>query len=77
MPRRRKKNPGTDLDVASPEKVLDVLTNAAWKFYDSADELNIAHQDASAGRPWTIIADELIKASDRILSRLVKAGYKV
>lgn len=64
-----------DLDVDSPEQIAPVLESAAEEFSADAIELESAHQDTTAGKPWTIVADELNKAAERIGKRLKKMGY--
>lgn len=55
-----------DLDVSAPDKVSTVLRKAAQRFYEDAGELESAHQDRTAGRPWVKIAQALEAAADRI-----------
>lgn len=55
-----------DLDVDSPEKVADVLREAADQYRESAAELESAWQEKAAGRPWTQIATLLEGCAERI-----------
>jgi len=64
-----------NLDVDAPDKVSDVLRNAAESFHESAMELTGAWQDEGAGKPWGIIARELEATAERIDKKLRKAGY--
>jgi phosphoglycolate phosphatase-like HAD superfamily hydrolase len=61
-----------DLDVDSPEKIVRVLQRASDAFHDSASELSASWQDKGAGRPWTVVAEELERASVKITQRLQK-----
>jgi hypothetical protein len=61
---------GMDLDVDSPEKVAEVLRDAASAYYESAGELESAWQDPGAGKPWEVIAKILDSAADRIEEKL-------
>ncbi len=64
-----------DLDVDSPDKVPDILRNAADDFYEAELELSAAWQDDSAGRPWRIIAQVLEEAVKKIDNRLYMYYY--
>jgi hypothetical protein len=55
-----------DLDVDSPEKVSDILRNAAEEYYESEGELSSVWQDKQAGKVWTKIARILERAADSI-----------
>jgi len=55
-----------DLDVDAPDKVSDILRDAAEDYYESASELGSAWTDRSAGRVWTRIAKILEAAADKI-----------
>lgn len=55
-----------DLNVSSPELVPLVLRATADKYREDAEELDSAHQDKSAGRPWRKIARMLDSTADRI-----------
>ena len=57
----------TDLDDAGlPSDVPGILRRAAQKMLEDGSELDSAHQDKNAGRPWRKIAKELERAADRI-----------
>jgi hypothetical protein len=61
----------TDLnEPQSPELIPSVLHAAARNMMEQAAELNSAWQDSSAGKPWEIIALELIACANRIQRRL-------
>ena len=62
----------TDLDVAAPEHVANVLRNAAEKFYDSSSDLESAWQDESSGRIWFQLAKVLERAADQCDARVAK-----
>jgi len=62
MPRTK----SLDLDVDAPDKVSQVLRDAAEAFYESAGELEGAWQDPGAGKPWEKIAKILEAAADKI-----------
>lgn len=56
----------TDLDDAyAPEKVANILRNAADKFRESESELQSAWQDPKAGRVWREMAKALERAAVR------------
>ena len=55
-----------DLDVDAPEKVADVLRDAAQAYGESASELESAWQDEGAGEPWEKIAKILDDAAAKI-----------
>lgn len=55
-----------DLDVSSPELVPLVLRATADKYREDAGELDSAHQDKTAGKPWRKIARMLDSTADRI-----------
>ena len=59
-----------DLDVNSPDEIVDRLLNAAEAFYESASELDADWQDRSVGRPWTMIAKILEAAAMKIKAKL-------
>ncbi len=63
-----------DLDSAqSPETVVKVLRNAAQRFYEDADELEVAWApDIGAGKPWVMIARKLESCADQIEKALGK-----
>lgn len=63
------------LDVDQPDKVIRVLEYAADQYYAAAAELESAHQDEAAGKPWDVIAAELEQAADRIQTRLRPLGW--
>ncbi len=52
-----------DLDVNDPREVIGVLEDAADAYYDSASELEAAHQSRSAGTPWVKLARILERAA--------------
>jgi hypothetical protein len=64
------------LDLAqctSPESVVEVLRQAAEQYAQDAGEM-----DATAfldGRCWDVIARELERTADRIITRCSKRGY--
>ena len=60
----------TDLDVDSPEKVIQVLRTTSQMYFDSASELQSAWQDKSAGKDWVMIGRILDTAADQIEKRL-------
>lgn len=64
----------TDLDVDTPEKVPNVLRDAAQDYYESAAELPTFHSDPGAGRIWNKIARILERAADSIEKEIAK-GY--
>ena len=55
-----------NLDVNSPDKVADVLRDAAQRYYDTSSELESSWQDKSAGAPWIKIARILDRAAASI-----------
>ncbi len=55
-----------DLDVDAPDKVSQILRNAADAYYESAGELESAWQDPGAGKPWEQIAKILESAARAI-----------
>lgn len=55
-----------DLDVDAPDKVAQILRNAAQQYNESASELADAWQDRQAGKVWTQIARELERCATRI-----------
>ena len=64
-----------DLDVASPDKVSQVLYNAAEVYYESAVELESAWGEKAAGRPWVAIARIMERASQQVDNALKRVGY--
>lgn len=64
----------TDLDVDAPEKVPDVLRDAAQDYYESAAELPAYHGDPGAGRIWSKIARILERAAESVEKEIAK-GY--
>jgi hypothetical protein len=52
-----------DLDVVCPEKVPQILRQAADRFRESTDDLQSAWQDQHAGKVWTAIATILDRAA--------------
>ena len=59
-----------DLDVSDPVKVISVLFRAAEAYEESAEELNTAWQDRTAGEPWIVCAKALRSAAERIAKQL-------
>jgi hypothetical protein len=55
-----------DLDVDAPDKVAQILRDAAQAYHESAGDLASAWQDRRAGAPWTKIARVLEKAAAAI-----------
>ena len=55
-----------DLDVDAPERVANVLRNAAQAYYESHSELSAAWQDRKAGRVWFKLGAEFEKFAERI-----------
>lgn len=60
------------LNVDSPEKVADVLLEAAQAYHEAHDELQIAWQDKHAGREWYRIARALEACAERIKRELAR-----
>lgn len=59
------KNPKLNLDVDSPEKVIDVLNAAIAAYYESSNVLTASWQNCAAGLPWITIAkifEQTVKA---------------
>ena len=65
-----------NLDVASPAEALRVLRAARDTYADAASECTSNWQDEGAGKPWTILAQELDKAIDRIEARYARTVWK-
>lgn len=55
-----------NLNVNSPDKVADVLRDAAQQYYETASELESSWQDKNAGAPWVKIARILDRAAHSI-----------
>ena len=66
-----------NLDVDCPEKVIDVLLEAADAYQESANELTADWQDPSAGRPWYVLTHILYQAAVTAEKRLKKIGYPI
>lgn len=64
-----------DLDVDSPEQVPKVLREVADRYRESAHELDVAHQDKRAGRPWRMIAGVFDKAAATIDKKLERMHF--
>lgn len=62
-----------DLDVDTPEKVPEILRQAAEAYDSSQGELQTAWQDKKAGHVWSKIAIVLENAADKI-ERYVRKG---
>lgn len=61
----------TDLNEPdAPDAIPGVLRRAAEKMREQASELAVAHQDRHAGKPWTVIAEELDRAAARIEAKI-------
>ncbi|UCC73994.1 MAG: hypothetical protein JSV86_05405 [Gemmatimonadota bacterium] len=61
-----------DLDVDSPDKVAQVLYDAADAYYDAHMELQSAWQDGSAGAEWGRIAKILEDAASKVERSFVR-----
>ena len=55
-----------DLDVDSPDEVVDVLRQAAQAYYEAESDLAETWQDDRAGKAWAKIAKILERAADQI-----------
>ena len=62
-------------EPASPNKIADVLRNAAQKMYEDARELEAAWQDSEAGRVWHRIARELDRTANRVEQICNQSGF--
>lgn len=54
------------LDVDSPDKVANILREAAQSYYDSAGDIEAGWQEKAPARPWLHIAAILEQAADEI-----------
>ena len=57
-----------DLDVDSPDKIVDVLRNASEAAYEASNELESAWQEKEYN--WKMIGRELERAADKIEKNL-------
>ena len=55
-----------DLDVDTPDKVADILRQAAQEYYEAEGELSASWQDPGAGFIWAKIAKILEAAATKI-----------